>query len=76
MKKLLLAILTIVLGASFIYPPAIIRAKDDVLLAVNSKVKLWDFSLKNTKELSGPSISNQVSAPLVAASISLVNGSS
>jgi len=40
MKKLLLAILTIVLGASFIYPPAIIRAKDDVLLAVNSKVKL------------------------------------
>ena len=39
MKKLLLALLTIVLGASFIYPPAIIRAKDDFLLAVNNSLE-------------------------------------
>ena len=75
MKKLFLALLTVLLGASFIYPPAIIKAKDEVLFAVNSRAKLWDFSVESKSEPAGTYISAKVNSPIVAASVSLVNGS-
>lgn len=75
MKKLFLALLTVVLGASFIYPPAIIKAKDEVLFAVNSRAKLWDFSVESKSEPAGTYISAKVNSPIVAASVSLVSGS-